>query len=69
MAAEPAIASAKLQFTVSGEPTRIATLAPNLLSIDAMPDRESFLAITPESVGPGSLTIVQNWRAALEGKR
>jgi Tol biopolymer transport system component len=52
-----------------GAPTRIASLPPNLLSIDAMPDRKSFLAITPEIAGAGSMTIVQNWRAALEGKR
>jgi hypothetical protein len=33
--------------------------------MDAAPDRQRFLAIAPERTGPGSLTIVQNWQAAL----
>ena len=30
-----------------------------------MPDGQKFIAIVPEQVGPGSVTVVQNWRAAL----
>jgi len=52
-----------------GTPMPIATLPPNLLSLDAMPDRQRFLAILPERPGPGSITIVQNWRAALDRQR
>jgi Tol biopolymer transport system component len=48
-----------------GTPRRIATFPPNIMWMDATPDRQRFLAITPERTGPGSLTIVQNWRAAL----
>ena len=33
-----------------------------------MPDRQKFIAIVPEQVGPGSVTIVSNWRAALVKK-
>jgi hypothetical protein len=34
--------------------------------VDAMPDRQRFLALAPERTGTGSITVVQNWRAALE---
>ena len=34
-------------------------------AIHFMPDRQRFLALVPERTGPGSITIVQNWRAAL----
>jgi hypothetical protein len=37
--------------------------------MDAMPNRQKFLVIAPERIGIGSVTVVQNWRAALEGKR
>jgi hypothetical protein len=30
-----------------------------------MPDETRFLALSPERTGGGSMTIVQNWRAAL----
>ena len=58
----------------SGSPTRvsapvkIATLPPNVDYIDAMPDRQKFLALVPERPGQGSITIVENWLAALNGK-
>jgi Tol biopolymer transport system component len=48
-----------------GTPRQIATFPPNIMWMDAAPDRQRFLAIAPERTGPGSLTIVQNWRAAL----
>jgi hypothetical protein len=34
--------------------------------MNAMPDRQRFLAIAPERTGPGSITIVQNWLVALK---
>jgi Tol biopolymer transport system component len=50
-------------------PARVATLPPNLAWIDAMPDRDRFLALVTERTGTGAVTIVQNWRAALDGRR
>ncbi len=52
-----------------GTPIQLATLPPNIVWMDAMPDRQRFLAIVPERSGPGAITIVRNWRAALEKKR
>jgi len=49
----------------AGTAKQIATLPPNVVSMSAMPDRQKFLAIVPERAGPGSVTIVRNWRAAL----
>jgi len=34
-----------------------------------MPDGSRFLALIPERTGTGSVTIVHNWRAAIEKKR
>jgi Tol biopolymer transport system component len=54
-----------------GDPVRVgavkqlADLPANVIAIDAMPDRQRFLVITPERPGPGSITVVQNWRAGL----
>jgi Tol biopolymer transport system component len=52
-----------------GTPKQIATLPPDIVSVDAMPDRQRFLAIAPERTGTGSVTVVQNWLAALAAKR
>ncbi|MEO8502505.1 MAG: protein kinase [Acidobacteriota bacterium] len=52
-----------------GAPERVATLPPNVIALEAMPDRKRFLAIIPERIGPGSITIVQNWRAGLGGEK
>jgi hypothetical protein len=30
-----------------------------------MPDRQKFLALTPERTGTPSMTVVENWRVAL----
>ena len=46
-------------------PKQIATLPPGVIWIDAMPDRERFLALSPERTGIGSITIVENWLRAL----
>jgi len=49
-----------------GTPVQMAELPPNILAVDAMPDRQRFLALAPERTGTGSITVVQNWRAALD---
>ncbi|MGH9410121.1 MAG: protein kinase domain-containing protein, partial [Vicinamibacterales bacterium] len=51
-----------------GTPTLLATLPPNIIWLDASPDRQHFLALAPERSSTGSMTIVQNWRAALAGR-
>jgi hypothetical protein len=48
-----------------GTRKQVATFPPGIVSMDAMPDRQRFLAIAPERTGPGSVTIVQNWLASL----
>ncbi len=48
-----------------GTPRHIANLPPDVTWLDAMPDRKRFIAIVPEKAGPGSVTVVQNWRATL----
>ena len=45
-------------------PQLLAQLPSTVLWSDFMPDRQRFLALAPERTGPGSITIVQNWRAA-----
>jgi serine/threonine protein kinase/Tol biopolymer transport system component len=55
--------------TGAGNPRPFARLPGDILWVDAMPDRQRFLAIAPERTGTGSVTIVQNWRAALAQKR
>lgn len=47
----------------------IATIYGIEESKSAMPDRQKFVAMVPERAGPGSVTMVQNWRAALGKKR
>jgi serine/threonine protein kinase len=51
-----------------GKPRQFARLPPDNVSVEAMPDRQRFIAIAPERTGTGSITIVQNWRAALPQK-
>jgi Tol biopolymer transport system component len=50
-------------------PKQIATLPPGVIWVDAMPDRERFLALSPERTGIGSITIVENWLGALSKSR
>ena len=52
-----------------GTPSLIATFPPTIVWVDASPDRQRFLAIAPERSGPGSVTVVQNWLAALPSTR
>jgi Tol biopolymer transport system component len=49
-----------------GTPRQIASLPPDLIFIAMMPDESKFLALSPERTGTGSITVVQNWRAALK---
>jgi hypothetical protein len=55
--------------TKVGTPVALAVMPPNLLWMDATPDRQKFLVLLPERTGAGSITVVQNWRAALDGKQ
>ena len=50
----------------AGIPKRLASFPADIVWIDATPDRQRFLAIAPERSGPGSVTIVQNWLAAMK---
>ncbi len=52
-----------------GVPRRIATLPHEISSIDAGPDLQRFLVVMPENTGPGSITLVQHWRGALDQKK
>jgi dipeptidyl aminopeptidase/acylaminoacyl peptidase len=51
-----------------GTPQQIALLPPEIIWLDATPDLKRFLAIAPERTGTGSVTLVQNWRAALAAR-
>ena len=48
-----------------GTPVKLGVLPPNIAWVSAMPDRRKFLALAPERTGTPSMTVVQNWRAAL----
>ncbi len=49
-------------------PRQLLNLPADIAWMDAMPDRQRFIAIIPERAGPGSITLVQNWRKALNQK-
>jgi dipeptidyl aminopeptidase/acylaminoacyl peptidase len=49
----------------AGVPQLLAQLPSTVLWSDFMPDRQKFLVLAQERSGPGSITVVQNWRAAL----
>ena len=51
---------------VVGAPVKMGSLPGPIASMSAMPDRQKFLALAPERVGVGSITVVQNWHAALD---
>ncbi len=53
----------------AGVPKQIATFPSSILWMDAMPDRQRFLAMAPERTGVGSMTVVQHWQAALAAGR
>ena len=48
-----------------GTPGLMASLPPGIIAIDAMPDRQKWLALVPENAGAGTITVVQNWMAGL----
>lgn len=52
----------------AGAARQIANLPPGITWLDAMPDRQKFIGIIPEQAGPGSITLVQNWRATLTSR-
>jgi hypothetical protein len=52
-------------LTVS-RPVRIGECPPNVIALDMRPDGSRFLALI---AGTGSVTVVHNWRAALEKLR
>jgi len=47
----------------SSLPKKILSLPADTIFVDAMPDRQRFIVLTPELSGNGSLTVVQNWHA------
>jgi Tol biopolymer transport system component len=51
-----------------GTPTQFARLPPDIVWVDAMPDRQRFLAIAPERTSTGSVTLVQNWMRGIKNK-
>ena len=51
-----------------GPPRLSATLPPGIVSLDPMPDRRRWVALVPEREGANSLTVVQNWTAALKNR-
>ena len=51
------------------EPKKFGTLPQGIVGIDAMPDRQRFVALVPAQKGTDSITIVLNWKAALDKKR
>jgi hypothetical protein len=60
------IADVELGETLKvGMPRVVASLPPGIIAIDAMPDRQKWLALVPESAGGGTVTVVQNWMAGL----
>jgi len=50
------------------KPVQFARLPADIVWVDAMPDRQRFLAIAPERSSTGSVTLVQNWREAIRNK-
>jgi Tol biopolymer transport system component len=48
-----------------GVPKVIGTIPANTIAADVMPDGQRLLALVPDREGPGSVTVVQNWSAAL----
>jgi Tol biopolymer transport system component len=51
-----------------GTPKRLGQLPADTMWVSAMPDLQKFLVIAPERIGTGSITIVKNWREALNKK-
>ena len=54
------------ELRAAGAPTKLGILPAGTTFIDAMPDRQKFLALVPDRVGVGAITVVQNWMAGLK---
>jgi Tol biopolymer transport system component len=50
-------------------PRKLATLPPGVTFVEPTRDLQKFLVVMPERTGPGSITLVERWRAALDVKR
>jgi Tol biopolymer transport system component len=50
----------------AGTPRVMATLPAGVVALDAMPDRQKWLALVPENAAAGTVTVVQNWMAGLK---
>ena len=53
------------ELRVVGQPVKLGTLPNGTVSVDAASDRNRFLALVPDRVGVGAITVVQNWLAGL----
>lgn len=53
------------ELRAAGPPVKLGTLPAGIVVMDAMPDRKKFLALIPDRVGVGSITVVQNWMAGV----
>lgn len=53
------------ELRVAGEPVKLGPVPAGMIDIDAMPDRRKFLALVPDRLGVGSITVVHNWMAGL----
>jgi hypothetical protein len=49
-----------------GAPVKLGVLPPGTVWVSAMPDMQTFLALAPAHTGTASMTVVENWRAALD---
>jgi hypothetical protein len=54
---------------IRSSPSSAKAVPTGIVWMDAMPDRQRFLAIAPERTGIGSITVVQNWRSTLAQSR
>jgi dipeptidyl aminopeptidase/acylaminoacyl peptidase len=63
---------ANLDAGSAAEPSaaqQLGAFPPGTIGMDAMPDRQRFLVITPERSGIGSATVVLHWQAELDKLR
>jgi hypothetical protein len=44
----------------------MASPPPGVIAIDAMPDRQKWLALVPANAGAGTVTVVQSWMTGLK---
>jgi Tol biopolymer transport system component len=69
---DPASTSLMIVDVEAGETLRVSAprvktrLPPGIVALDAMPDRKRWVALVRDSTAAGSLTVVQNWTAAVK---